>query len=98
MVASLPTAFYFPAFLMTRVLVFLIRAYQWTVSPLLQALCGPGCGCRYEPSCSVYFIEALRTHGSIQGVRLGVGRLLRCHPWGGCGHDPVPAPFKPFST
>ena len=98
MVASWSTTFYFPAFFMTRVLVVLIRVYQWTLSPLLQAICGPGCGCRFEPSCSRYFIEALETHGLCQGVRLGIGRILRCQPWGGCGHDPVPAPFKPFSN
>lgn len=98
MVASWSTTFYFPAFFMTRVLVVLIRVYQWTLSPLLQAICGSGCGCRFEPSCSRYFIEALETHGLWQGVRLGIGRILRCQPWGGCGHDPVPAPFKPFSN
>ena len=46
--------------------------------------------CRYTPSCSQYFIEALQMHGVIRGTFLGVRRILRCHPWGGSGYDPVP--------
>lgn len=81
---------------MTVVLRTLIRAYQLVVSPALQVICGPGCGCRYEPSCSHYVSEALRVHGLWKGLRLGAGRIARCHPWGGCGYDPVPAAFKPL--
>ena len=61
-----------------------IVAYQWTLSPLL----GPNC--RYEPSCSHYAAEALERHGLLAGGWLAIRRLLRCHPWGGAGYDPVP--------
>lgn len=67
-----------------------IRLYQWTVSPFLVWLGGPGSGCRFLPSCSQYFLEAVETHGAARGSWLGVKRLCRCHPWGGCGCDPVP--------
>jgi uncharacterized protein len=63
----------------------LIRLYQLLVSPLL----GPRC--RYWPSCSDYAAEAIRLHGAIGGSWLALRRLLRCHPWGGSGYDPVPA-------
>lgn len=46
--------------------------------------------CRYTPTCSQYAVEALRKHGPLKGMYLAVRRLLRCHPWGGHGHDPVP--------
>jgi putative membrane protein insertion efficiency factor len=46
--------------------------------------------CRFTPTCSQYFIEALQIHGVIKGSYLGIKRLLRCHPWGGSGYDPVP--------
>ncbi|PNU02609.1 membrane protein insertion efficiency factor YidD [Novosphingobium guangzhouense] len=46
--------------------------------------------CRYSPSCSQYAIEAVRRHGAIKGGLLALWRLLRCNPWGGHGHDPVP--------
>lgn len=61
-----------------------ITFYQWVISPLL----GPSC--RYVPSCSAYAKEALRLHGPFHGSRLTIKRILRCHPWGGCGYDPVP--------
>lgn len=67
-----------------------VRLYQWTLSPFLLWLGGPGSGCRFEPSCSRYFLEAVETHGSLHGSWLGIKRLARCHPWGGCGCDPVP--------
>jgi uncharacterized protein len=63
-----------------------IRLYQWTISPLL------GLNCRYAPSCSAYAIEAIATHGAGRGCWLALLRILRCHPWGGSGYDPVPAP------
>jgi putative membrane protein insertion efficiency factor len=69
-----------------------IRLYQWTLSPLLVLLTGPGGGCRFEPSCSAYFLEAVETWGALRGSWLGLKRLGRCHPWGGQGFDPVPKP------
>lgn len=69
-----------------RGLVFLIRGYQRGISPLLPA------SCRYVPSCSSYATEALQVHGAARGGWLALKRLLRCHPWGGSGYDPVPPP------
>jgi putative membrane protein insertion efficiency factor len=62
----------------------LIRLYQLFVSPLLLP------SCRYLPSCSEYAAEAIATHGAVKGGALAARRLLRCHPWGGSGYDPVP--------
>jgi len=62
----------------------LIRFYQLAISPWL------GSNCRYSPTCSNYMLEALGTHGLIKGLYLGTKRILRCHPWGGSGYDPVP--------
>jgi putative membrane protein insertion efficiency factor len=75
---------------MLKILRALIRFYQLTISPLLSVLGGPDSGCRFEPTCSRYFLEAVETHGIISGGWLGLKRLARCQPWGGCGHDPVP--------
>lgn len=61
-----------------------IRAYQLLISPLL------GVNCRFEPSCSHYAQEAIATHGALRGLVLAGHRILRCHPWGGSGFDPVP--------
>lgn len=69
---------------MKTLLILLTRAYQVTLSPLFT-----GC-CRFEPSCSNYMIEALEKYGAIKGGFLGIKRLLRCHPFGASGHDPVP--------
>ena len=65
-------------------LVLLVRMYQIVLSPLMG-----GC-CRFEPTCSEYMIEALKTHGAAKGTLLGVWRILRCHPFGKSGFDPVP--------
>jgi putative membrane protein insertion efficiency factor len=62
----------------------LIRAYQLLLSPLI-----PAC-CRFSPSCSHYAAEALRRYGFWHGLHLGLGRLLRCHPFHPGGWDPVP--------
>jgi putative membrane protein insertion efficiency factor len=67
----------------------LIRAYQLLVRPLLPP------SCRFYPSCSHYAAEAVLRHGAWPGSRLALRRLLRCHPWGGSGYDPVPVPFEP---
>ena len=71
-----------------QALILLVRAYQVTLSPLF------GDCCRFEPSCSVYMIEALKTHGAIKGTLLGLWRLMRCHPFGKYGYDPVPPKGK----
>ncbi|MCX7872467.1 MAG: membrane protein insertion efficiency factor YidD [Verrucomicrobiae bacterium] len=73
-----------------QILIIIIRLYRLLLSPVISFICGPGSGCRYEPSCSVYAIEAIRLHGAIRGMILASRRVLRCHPWGGCGYDPVP--------
>lgn len=65
-------------------LVVPIRFYQRFVSPLTPP------ACRFTPTCSQYAVEALRRHGPIKGLYLAVRRILRCHPWGGSGYDPVP--------
>ena len=61
-----------------------IRFYQIAISPLL----GPSC--RFTPTCSEYARQAIVKHGPFKGLWLAVRRLLRCHPWGGSGYDPVP--------
>ncbi len=69
---------------MRRLLLWLVRAYQYGISPLLPPRC------RYTPTCSQYAVEALQKHGALKGGWLAVKRICRCHPWGGSGHDPVP--------
>ena len=71
--------------LAARALVFLVKGYRLLLSPWL------GSACRFEPTCSVYSIEALQTHGAARGSYLTLRRLARCHPWCEGGHDPVPA-------
>jgi uncharacterized protein len=71
-------------------LIALVLFYRWILSPIKYAIFGPGARCRYEPSCSAYALEALRRHGFFYGSWLAMRRLLRCHPWGACGADPVP--------
>lgn len=61
-----------------------IKIYQWTISPLL------GQNCRHQPTCSNYTIEAIQEWGIIKGTWLGIKRLVKCHPWGTFGYDPVP--------
>src|ERR1051325_3220765 len=73
-----------------HVLIVAVRLYQWLVSPVLRVVFGPLARCRFEPSCSAYAIEALRTHGALAGSWLALKRIGRCQPWGSCGHDPVP--------
>ena len=72
------------------VLIFLIRVYRWTISPAQVFLFGPTGGCRFTPTCSQYAIDAIHARGALAGGALAARRICRCHPWGGCGHDPVP--------
>ncbi|GGE99613.1 hypothetical protein SAMN05443634_102253 [Chishuiella changwenlii] len=64
--------------------ILLVRFYQLAISPWL------GSNCRYQPTCSSYMIDALKEHGLLKGLWLGTKRIVRCHPWGGHGYDPVP--------
>ncbi|NNK27762.1 MAG: membrane protein insertion efficiency factor YidD [Flavobacteriaceae bacterium] len=64
--------------------LFLIKIYQYLISPLMPATC------RYQPTCSHYAKEALEKHGLFSGGKLAVKRIFSCHPWGGSGYDPVP--------
>ncbi|KAB1157710.1 membrane protein insertion efficiency factor YidD [Flavobacterium luteum] len=64
--------------------LYLVRFYQVAISPFTPATC------RFEPTCSNYTIEALKTHGLFYGGYLAVKRILSCHPWGKSGYDPVP--------
>ncbi len=80
--------------MINRTLRGLIRLYQLTLSPLLSLLGGVGMGCRFEPTCSRYCMQALAEHGTLRGLWLGTKRLARCAPWGGTGLDPVPPAAK----
>ena len=67
-----------------QALIGLVQGYRYLLKPWL------GNACRFEPTCSQYALDALRTHGAAAGATLAAGRLLRCHPWCDGGHDPVP--------
>jgi putative membrane protein insertion efficiency factor len=64
--------------------ILLIKFYQHVISPLL----GPKC--RFTPTCSQYALQALRKYGLFKGGWLAAKRILKCHPWGGSGYDPLP--------
>jgi putative membrane protein insertion efficiency factor len=66
------------------------RVVLWMIGIYQQYRAGRPTGCRYLPTCSAYADEAIRVHGAGRGTLLAVRRLMRCHPWGGHGIDPVP--------
>jgi putative membrane protein insertion efficiency factor len=70
--------------MIARILIFAALAWQKGPSRILPP------SCRFQPSCSAYAVTALRRYGALKGGWLAAKRLARCHPWGGCGHDPVP--------
>ena len=67
-----------------KLLLLPIYFYRHSISPLTPP------SCRFTPTCSAYSIEAIQKHGPLKGLYLAIRRLLRCHPWGGSGYDPVP--------
>lgn len=70
--------------MLAKILLLLIRFYRVGISPLIPPRC------RYTPTCSQYAVEAIQKYGAIKGLYLAVKRIARCHPWGGCGYDPLP--------
>ncbi len=70
---------------MRALLIAIVKGYRLFLSPWL------GSACRFEPTCSVYALQALEAHGAAAGSYLTVTRIVRCHPWCAGGHDPVPA-------
>ncbi|WP_037358571.1 membrane protein insertion efficiency factor YidD [Schleiferia thermophila] len=71
---------------LSHLLILPVRGYQYLISPLFPKVC------RHTPSCSEYMVEALKIWGPFKGLWLGLRRLMRCHPWGTWGYDPVPKP------
>ena len=79
---------------MTKILIFIIKIYQYFISPLL------GNRCRFFPTCSEYCVEALKTHGLLIGLKLGIKRFLRCQPFekfGGSGGFRKSTMLEPYS-
>ncbi len=70
--------------MLKKIAISSVKFYQYCIRPLLPN------ACRYTPSCSAYSIEAINKYGAFKGSFLGIKRILRCHPWGGHGYDPVP--------
>src|SRR5215472_3981602 len=75
-----------------QILILAVRIYRWTFSPAMTFLFGPYSQCRFTPSCSEYALDSIGKHGAVVGCWLAIKRVCRCHPWGDCGHDPVPDP------
>ena len=75
-----------------QALVLLVRGYRYFLSPWLAA------GCRYEPTCSAYALQALQRDGAVRGSALAAWRILRCNPWCEGGHDPLPPRSPPRSA
>ncbi len=76
---------------MKYILIYLIKFYKFTISPLLPP------SCRFYPTCSDYFIQALNYRGFFMGTFLGIFRILRCNPFSKGGFDPVPLKNRKFS-
>ncbi len=74
---------------MKRLAALPVHLYRWTLSPFL------GRQCRFHPTCSAYALEAIECHGALKGWGLALRRILRCHPWGASGFDPVPEKARP---
>jgi uncharacterized protein len=70
--------------MLSRIAIGFVKFYQYCIRPLLPN------ACRYTPSCSQYAEQAIHKYGAFKGLWLGLKRILRCHPWGGHGYDPVP--------
>lgn len=70
--------------MLARLMIAMLRGYKRWISPALPP------ACRYTPTCSEYAREAIEKYGAVRGSWLGFRRLMRCHPWGGKGYDPVP--------
>ena len=68
---------------LTIIIVYFIKFYQFSISPLI------GSNCRFTPTCSDYAIRSLQEKGLIKGLLFSLKRLLKCHPWGGSGFDPI---------
>ena len=81
---SIKLWFWFIRQFFVYVLIIPVKIYQYLISPMI------GASCRFTPTCSAYSIEALKKYGPIKGLYLAIWRILRCNPWGGHGHDPVP--------
>jgi putative membrane protein insertion efficiency factor len=69
---------------LTRLLMAPVYFYKYVISPMTPA------SCRHFPSCSQYAVEAIKIHGPFKGIYLAARRILKCHPWGTHGYDPVP--------
>ncbi|MDR9399268.1 membrane protein insertion efficiency factor YidD [Salibacter sp.] len=69
---------------MTKILIILVKFYQYAISPFFPSTC------RYTPTCSTYSIKAIEEWGPLKGGWLAIKRISSCHPWGGHGYDPVP--------
>ncbi|HEY0212353.1 MAG TPA: membrane protein insertion efficiency factor YidD [Paenirhodobacter sp.] len=77
---------------LATILALPVRAYRLMLSPWI------GNGCRYQPTCSAYALEALERHGGLRGGWLAGRRVCRCHPWSGHGYDPVPGADPDYDT
>jgi uncharacterized protein len=77
---------------LARLLALPVRGYRLLFSPWV------GHNCRYQPTCSAYALEALERHGGLRGGWLALRRILRCHPWGRSGYDPVPGADPEFDA